>query len=75
MTNVQGISVMVVDFTNWRGERRTRRFLPTGAVEFGSTNWHPEPHYYMPCLDMETGETRDCPLANFHMETLKVERQ
>ena len=72
--SVNGMPIMSVEYTNYKGERRRRKFLPAGKVEFGSNNWHPEPHYYMPCLDIEKGELRDCPLASFHMETLVMER-
>lgn len=74
MADTHGMPIMSVEFTNWRGERRRRKFMPTGKVEFGSTNIHPEPHYYMPVLDLEKNELRDCPLSGFHMETLQMER-
>lgn len=71
-TETFGLPIMSVEFTNWKGERRRREFLPLGKVEFGSNNWHPQPHYYMECLDVETNILRLCPLSGFHFETLEI---
>lgn len=64
-----------VDYTNHRGERRRRNLIPL-TLEFGSTNWHPQPQYFLVCVDTEktTGEARHYPLSGFHMETLITER-
>lgn len=74
MTDTHGMPILNVEFTNWKGERRRRKFMPLGTVEFGSNNYHPEPHYFMKCIDVEINEVRDCPLAGFHFETLSTER-
>lgn len=34
---------LVLDYTNWRGERRLRRVLPLRIEWEGATQWHPEP--------------------------------
>lgn len=74
MVETNGMPIMSVEYTNYKGERRRRKFLPLGSVEFGSNNWHPEPHYYMKVLDVDINEVRDCPLSGFHMETLEIVR-
>lgn len=44
--------VFVADYTNWKGERRTRRLIPIG-VRFGTTKYHPEPQWLLECWDCE----------------------
>lgn len=46
-----------VHYTNWRGEKRWRRIIPT-RIWFGSTKWHPEPQWLLDALDLEKGEQR-----------------
>lgn len=44
-------------YTNWRGETAERRVSPL-SVEFGSTEWHPEPQALLRAVDMDKGEIR-----------------
>ena len=43
---------VIIDYTNWRGERRTRAIFPI-TIEFGSTEWHPEKQWLLSALDLE----------------------
>lgn len=42
----------LVDYVNWRGERRWRRIQPV-AVVHGWNEWHPTPQWLMVALDLE----------------------
>jgi len=44
-------------YTNYRGETRVRTILPD-RIEFGTTQWHPEPQWLLHALDTEKGGAR-----------------
>jgi len=44
---------VTIDYTNWRGERRTRNVLPI-SIKFGSNEWHRDPQWLMLAADLET---------------------
>ncbi len=56
---------VVLDYTNWRGERRARRVLPRG-LRFGATAEHAEPGWLLDALDLEKGEARAFALTGVH---------
>ena len=37
---------VIIDYTNWRGERYEREITPH-SIEWGSNQWHPEPQFLM----------------------------
>jgi len=43
---------VLIDYTNWRGERRSRVIHPL-RIEFGSNEWHREPQWLLHAHDME----------------------
>jgi predicted DNA-binding transcriptional regulator YafY len=48
---------VVIDYTNWRGERRDRKVMPLG-LHFGTNEWHPVKQWLLYAIDLETGEER-----------------
>lgn len=59
---------VLIDYTNWRGERRVRHVLPL-EFSFMSTEWHPQPQWTMTALEMGTKSTRHFAMADIHAWT------
>lgn len=57
---------VVIDYTNWRGERAKRVIAPTGQMRFAATVWHPEPQWLMEAMDVEKGEHRLFAMKDIH---------
>jgi predicted DNA-binding transcriptional regulator YafY len=57
--------IIKFDYTNWRGERRTRTVWPK-SIWFGSTEHHAELQWFLNAQDMESNETRDFALRDIH---------
>lgn len=57
--------VLVIDYTNWRGERSTRRVVPM-RLEWENNEWHPETQWIMHALDIGKREVRGFALAGIH---------
>jgi predicted DNA-binding transcriptional regulator YafY len=55
----------VIDYTNWRGERKTRTIMPIG-IHFGSNEWHPVPQWMIYATDVDTGDDRWFAMAGIH---------
>jgi hypothetical protein len=53
------------DYTNWRGERRTRTVKMLEFM-FGSTEHHPEPQMLLRALDIDKNEVRYFAVRNIH---------
>lgn len=49
---------MRIHYTNWRGETAEREIIPV-KVWFGSTEWHPEPQWFLAAIDVEKDAPRD----------------
>ena len=60
---------VIIDYTNWRGERAMRRIRPTGRVTFENNEWHPETQWLLEAVDIDKGEIRSFALANIHYWT------
>lgn len=56
---------LVIGYTNWRGEWSERRIVPTSAPYWGSTEWHPEPGWLLPAIDVDKGEPRVFAMKDF----------
>jgi predicted DNA-binding transcriptional regulator YafY len=56
---------IVIDYTNWKGERRERRVRPI-ELWYGSTEHHPEAQWFMQALDIEKDDYRDFALKDIH---------
>jgi hypothetical protein len=57
---------VVIDYTNWRGERRLRTIIPTGAIDFADTQWHPTRQWLLQALDPEDGKVKMFALSDIH---------
>lgn len=53
-TNMQPIKMI---YTNYRGETSVRSVTPI-SVDFGTTDWHPEPQWLMTAYDNDKGAHR-----------------
>lgn len=56
---------VAVDYTNWRGERGTRRIVPW-RVFWGANDWHPEPGWLLEAFDVEKHAPRTFALESVH---------
>lgn len=57
---------VMIDYTNWRGERRSRRIRPTGNMSFDNNGYHPETQWLLEAVDVDTAALRTFALANIH---------
>ncbi len=42
--------IVVIDYTNWRGERAMRR-IQSISISFGSNQWHPQKQWLLTAID------------------------
>jgi predicted DNA-binding transcriptional regulator YafY len=56
---------VVIDYTNWRGERSLRVVEPK-SIFFGKNEWHREPQWLLSALDVQKKEVRTFALASIH---------
>lgn len=49
--------VVVIRYTNYRGETAFRRIVPI-AIRFGSTQWHPSPQWLLDAFDLDRAAER-----------------
>lgn len=59
-----GEQAVTVGYTNWRGEYAERTIRPL-RLWFGSTEWHPEPQWFVKALDQAKDVERDLALKDF----------
>lgn len=59
------MSVVTIDYTNWRGERSLRRVAPRRFF-YGASEWHPEPQWLMEAFDLDHAAVRTFALAGVH---------
>lgn len=61
---------VMIDYTNWRGERRVRHVLPFD-IAFRSSEWHPTPQWIVAACDLERddGKLLDFAMASIHAWT------
>lgn len=52
-------------YKNWRGEISTRKIQPI-RLEFGATEWHPEPQWLLVATDIEKNAERSFALKDFN---------
>ena len=60
---------LLIDYTNWRGERRVRRIRPNAIRFAASPPWHPDKTWLLTAQDMDTGEQRDFAMVCIHSIT------
>lgn len=60
------VEAVVIDYTNHRGDRRTRRILPID-LWFGTTRWHERdgPQWFVKALDLEREDTPERDFSKF----------
>jgi len=58
-------TTIVIDYTNYRGERARRRILPN-RLWFGAAEWHPEPQWILDAWDIEKGAIRSFAMRDVH---------
>lgn len=58
------MSELTIAYTNHRGERAVRRIIPWD-VWFGTTDWHPEPQWFLRAFDLDKNDKRDFALKDF----------
>jgi len=60
---------VVIDYTNYRGERETYRIsIGLGSLAFGYNEYHPEPQWLLNAWVLEDGKTkfRTFAMKNIH---------
>lgn len=57
-----------IDYTNYKGERRTREIWPI-CIVFGATDEHPEDQWLIYALDTNRGVFRTFAMKNIHSWT------
>lgn len=50
--------IVNIRYMNWKGDIGTRRIEPL-QTWFGSTEWHPEPQWFLKAFDHDKQEWRD----------------
>lgn len=56
---------MIIDYTNWRGERGERRIQPI-SVAFYANEWHKEPQWLLTAIDVGKDAQREFAMAGIH---------
>jgi hypothetical protein len=62
------VTEVIVDYTNYRGERRKRRVIPANMpLKFTSNEFHTEEQWFVTVFDCERGGvTRDFAMKDIH---------
>ena len=61
---------IVIEYTNWRGERTHRHIKPI-SIDFTSNKWHPEPQWIMDALDLDKNEVRSFAMSGIHATAVR----
>lgn len=56
---------VVIDYTNWRGERSVRLVIPL-SLKFGSNEWHRENQWMMLAHDVDKNTDRWFAMTGIH---------
>ena len=56
---------VLIDYTNWRGERAKRRVLPLNW-EYKANEWHKEEQWIMKAHDLDKDEEREFAMSGVH---------
>jgi len=61
---------VVIDYTNWKGNRRFRRIVPKpNGLEFRSNQFHPTKQWLLEAFDLDDREYRSFALSSIHSWT------
>lgn len=64
-SGLAGAPAVLIDYTNWRGERNKRTIQPVW-LWWGQTEFHPIPQFLLRALDTAKGEMRDFAMNDVH---------
>lgn len=56
---------VLIDYTNWRGERRWRRVVPQ-RIEFENSEWHHETQWIMHAVEVDLAAQREFAMKDIH---------
>ncbi len=56
---------VVIDYTNWRGERSKRRIHPV-TLTFGSNEWHKDLQWLLTAYDVDKEAVREFAMKDIH---------
>jgi predicted DNA-binding transcriptional regulator YafY len=62
---------VIIDYTNWRGERSLRRIIPL-SIQFENSEWHPDTQWILYAVDIDRGASREFAMANVHSWTIPL---
>jgi len=57
--------IVVIDYTNWKGNRRKRRIIPA-RIEFTRNEYHPEFQYLLIAWDLDEQAYRYFAMKDVH---------
>jgi hypothetical protein len=58
-------SPVVIDYTNWRGERSKRTIMPL-EFHWGSNQWHPDPQWLLDAIDVKKQVVKTFAMLGIH---------
>lgn len=62
---------VIIDYTNWRGERGLRRIIPL-SIQFENSEWHPDTQWILYAVDIDRGASREFAMASIHSWTVPM---
>lgn len=65
VSGLAGAPAVLIDYTNWRGERDKRTIQPVW-LWWGQTKFHPVPQFLLRAVDAAKGEVRDFAMNDVH---------
>lgn len=57
--------VVLIDYTNWRGERSIRRVWPL-SIRFENNEWHPDTQWLLEAVDIDRATVRTFAMSSIH---------
>ena len=60
--------VVMIDYTNYRGERKIYKILPK-KIGFGSTEYHPDDQWMLEATDLDRNVERTFAIQDIHSWT------
>lgn len=65
---------VIIDYTNYAGERRERAIQPL-SIYYGTSEWHKEAQWLLVAIDMERGVSRTFAVKSIHSFKAKEDRR
>lgn len=57
--------IVVIDYTNWRGERSQRRIIPL-SITWANSEWHPDTQWLLEAEDVDKHAIREFAMKDIH---------